>query len=80
MCEQADTFCKYSWTGFEHFLHLKVSVRAGLLLMFLLMEGMDRRVSRCQDDKTGEQKSGGNRSVAKEKEAGALRRVLHVSR
>lgn len=38
MCEQADTFCKYSWTGFEHFLHLKVSVRAGLLLMFLLME------------------------------------------
>jgi hypothetical protein len=38
MCEQADTFCKYTWTGFEHFLHLKVSVRDDLLLIFSLLD------------------------------------------
>ena len=33
MWEQAETFCKYRVTGFEQFLHLNLSVRAGLLLM-----------------------------------------------
>lgn len=32
ICEQAETFCRKTWTGFEHLMHLKVSVRAGFIV------------------------------------------------
>src|SRR4051812_18397701 len=33
MCEQADTFCRYTLTGLVQAVHLKVRIRAGLDMM-----------------------------------------------
>jgi hypothetical protein len=42
MWEQADTFCRKTWTGLAHFLHLKVRVRAGLAGMAMRAESESR--------------------------------------
>ena len=37
MCEQAETFCRKTWTGLVQVAHLKVSVRAGLDIVISLV-------------------------------------------
>jgi hypothetical protein len=37
MCEQAETFCRKTWTGLVQVVHLKVRVRAGLDIVISLV-------------------------------------------
>ncbi len=54
MCEQAETFCRKTWTGLVQVAHLKVSVRAGLDIVsslvcwFVVWRALQRRSGRAQ--------------------------------
>jgi len=47
MWEQADTFCKNTWTDLLHFLHLKVRIRAGLFMVNQFKKIAGAKITGC---------------------------------